>query len=128
MEICSCGINALSLFQMYCDAHNSWTVCEIKEFAIQLYWYLYIFHPDILRFRRYVQPHFYHFVFVTLQKLRCSCFYSCFVCFYSKGEYGTTQRLSTSMSPFPICMIAFLPRSDLLFADLLNIKDIHRFL
>jgi hypothetical protein len=36
-----------------------------------------------------------------------------------KGEYGTTHWLSTSMSPFCICMVANLPPSS---ADLLLCK------
>ncbi|VDO43390.1 unnamed protein product [Onchocerca flexuosa] len=42
-----------------------------------------------------------------------------FVIFDSKGEYGTTHRLSTSMSPFQICIVANLPPSS---ADLLLYK------
>ncbi|VDN08247.1 unnamed protein product, partial [Onchocerca ochengi] len=39
--------------------------------------------------------------------------------FNSKGECGTTQWLSTSMSPFDLCMVTNLPPSS---ADLLLYK------
>ncbi|VDM94187.1 unnamed protein product [Onchocerca ochengi] len=47
-----------------------------------------------------------------MQRKKLSTLYA----FNSKGEYGITHRLSTSMSPFHTCMVANLPPS---FADLL---------
>ena len=53
---------------------------------------------------------------IDLTELQYSIFMCALYVFDSKGKYGTTHQLSTSMSPFCICMVANLPPSS---ADLL---------
>ncbi|VDM93428.1 unnamed protein product, partial [Onchocerca ochengi] len=46
---------------------------------------------------------------IDLTELQYSRFMCALYAFNSKGEYGTTHRLSTSMPPFNMCMVANLP-------------------
>ena len=55
---------------------------------------------------------------IDLTKLQYSTLMCAMYVFYSKGKYGTTHRLSSSTSPFRICMVANLTPSS---ADLLYI-------
>ncbi|VDM93906.1 unnamed protein product [Onchocerca ochengi] len=53
---------------------------------------------------------------MDLTELQYSTFMCALYTFNSKGEYGTTHRLFSSMSPFHMCMVANIPPSS---ADLL---------